>query len=234
MTSKKVITIFYVGFGVVFCVMLGMFIVGMINQNKDEKNQNARYEQLKSADGKTVLTDEILEEDHTKYLEDSVKSRKTFIIVLTLFGTVVVLFFVTVILATILKFMENANREAYIVPLIVFGVIMLGGIGFVTVFFMAIVPKIAASDRSKEGYYFTELSIADTEKKEEHVESGSGENRTTYTRVTYYLIDEEGNKISVGKTIYDRYEGPGTYYAGQLAGGNIFSMYSGKYFELGQ
>ncbi len=83
MTRKLVSTIFYVVFGLVFATMLGIMIVGFIKQNEDEKNQIARYESMIGQGGKTTLTNEILEEDHEKYLADSAKAKSTFITLLT-------------------------------------------------------------------------------------------------------------------------------------------------------
>ena len=68
--------------------------------------------------------------------------------------------------------------------------------------------------------------------KKEYVETGAGDSKRTETRITYYLIEENGNKIETGKLFYDRFTLPGTYIAGQTERGNIFSLYSGEYFEL--
>ena len=236
MTRKLVSTIFYVVFGLVFATMLGIMIVGFIKQNEDEKNQIARYESMIGQGGKTTLTNEILEEDHEKYLADSAKAKSTFITLLTLFGSIIVLFVIMGIFTTVLKGIEDSGRGStgFIVTLASFLVILFIFGSFVVVTMRVIIPKMNASDPTGEKYSWGELHISDTLREEEIVETGSGDSRSTETRVSYYLIDEDGKKIGVSKLYYDRYTGPGIYYAGQTIGGNIFSPYPGEYFELQQ
>ena len=82
-----------------------------------------------------------------------------------------------------------------------------------------------------EAYAFSELRLVDSEMKKEYVQTGSGDDRRTETRISYFLIEENGNKIEVNQLFYDRFIGPGVYYAGRTASGNVFSFYPGEYFE---
>ena len=43
-------------------------VKGLIDQNKDEKLQNERYESMIQEGSRVELTDEILEYDHDKYV----------------------------------------------------------------------------------------------------------------------------------------------------------------------
>ena len=60
MTKKIASRIFYGSFILIFVIMLGMMVKGLIDQNKDEKLQNERYESMITEGGKTTLTDDIL------------------------------------------------------------------------------------------------------------------------------------------------------------------------------
>lgn len=236
MTRKLVSNIYIVVFIVCFAAMTGFMVKGFIDQNKDEKQQISRYEQMikQSGEGsKTLLTKEILEEDHEKYLADAAKSKSTFITLLCIFGCVMVMFVIYAILNVVLKMFEDSGKGSYVIAL----VSSLGAVicvtSFAVVMIMFIAPKMK-TDYSKDGYMFETLRIKDTLREEERYETGSGDDRRTETRVYYYLIDEKDNKISVNKIEYDRYTGPGLYYAGKTTRGAIFSLYSGEYFELAE
>ena len=231
MSKKLVSVIITVGFILILVIMAAIMIKGLIDQNNDEDAQIARYESLKTEGGKTTLTIDIMEEDHTKYVEDAAQAKKTFITLLVLFGAAFLWIVVTSIFRLVLKGMqEGAGRTflvmavSFVIASIVFGIGIYGFINF-------LVPRLG-SDVSKEGYYFTTLSLVDSERKEEVIETGTGDDRHSTTHVYYYLIEDDGNKLQVSKILYDRYYGPGEYYAGQTAKGNIFSLYPDIYFEL--
>ncbi len=231
MSRKLVSIIMTVGFILIVGIMVAIMVKGLIDQNKDEEEQIARYESLKTEGGKTTLTMDIMEEDHTKYVEDAAQSKKTFITLLVLFGGAFVWIIVTSIFRLVLKgIQEGADRAflvitiSFVVAMIVFGVGIYGFVSF-------LVPRLG-NDASKEGYYFTSLNLVDTEKKEEVIETGTGDDRHSTTHVYYYLIDDYGEKFQVSKILYDRYYGPGIYYAGETVSGNIFSLYPDIYFEL--
>ena len=103
---------------------------------------------------------------------------------------------------------------------------------FAVIAIKAIVPHMKYSNPDKEAYYFDTLNIKDVRKYEEQVVTGSGENRETRTVVHYILIKSDGEEIETSKILYERYTGPGDYYAGTSVRGNIFSLYPDKYFEL--
>ncbi len=230
--SKKIVSrLFVVGFFMIFAIMAGIMIKGLIEQNKDEEQQTARYEQMKTDGGKTLLTQDILEEDHAKYVKDAEEGEKTFITLLVLFAGVFVWFIVTSIFRLVLKGMEEGATASFriilcsfVVAMIVFVAAIFGVVNF-------LVPRLG-QDPGKDGYFFTELKLVDSEKEEKLVESGTGTNRTSHTEVNYYLIDDSGKKHSVKKLFYDRYASPGIYYAGQTTRGNIFSLYPDTFFEL--
>ena len=231
--SRKIITrSFYIIFGVCFIVMLLIMIKGFIDQKNDEKKETARYEKMIKEGEKTILDNKILEEDHDKFLEDSSKGRKTFISLLVCFGTVFVMFAVMTVFSTILSVIESRSGLSVTVAVISLASVIFIFVTFAIVMFKVVIPKFAASDASKDAYSFVELSISDRERKEERVTTGTGDSRTTETRIYYYYITENGQKIQVSKLFYDRFVGPGIYYAGRTAGGKIFSIYPGEYFEL--
>ena len=58
---------------------------GLIDEKRDEKAQTARYQSMITEGSKVELTDEILNEDFDKYIQDSVKAKKTFISLLVCF-----------------------------------------------------------------------------------------------------------------------------------------------------
>lgn len=231
MTTKLLSKIFYGVFILCFVIMAAIMVKGLLDQNKDEKQQKERYEKMISEGSKTVLTNEILEEDHDKYLEDASKSRKTFATLLVCFGGVILMFIITTIFNLVVKALEGRSN-VFIITLVSFIVMMIFMIGFIVVVMKKVVPRLTSTDYEKEAYAFKELKLKDVQKEKEIVETGSGEDRTTETRVTYFIIEENGNKIEVNSVFYDRFVGPGIYYAGQTEKGNVFSLYPGKFFEL--
>lgn len=229
---KRISMVFYIVFAACFILMVGIMVKGLIDQNADEKEQKARYEKMINEGSKTKLTDKILEEDHEKFLQDAVKAKKTFITLSACFAGVALMFFVTAISTNILKRLEGGPQQPLAVTIVSVAVLLFIFITFTVTVFKVIIPKLVKSDPSDDAYAFVELHLVDSEKKEEIVEHDDGDTKTTETRVTYFLIEEDGNKIEVNKLFYDRYEGPGVYYAGRTSKGSVFSLYSGKYFEL--
>ena len=231
--TKKLVGNIYTGvFIFIFVVMVGIMVKGLIDQNKDEKLQTARYEQMISENGRTVLTDEILKEDYDKYVQDSEKSKKTFISLLICFGTVMVATVLLAIFSVVLRGMEDPNGTTLVIALVTFiGVMMILAIAGVTTF-NVIVPRLKADNPSSETYAFYEIKYTDSERKEEKVEVKNGDSTSTETRVYYYLIEEGGDEVQVSKLLYERYCGPGVYYVGRTSRGKILSIYPDKYFEL--
>ena len=231
--SKQVVSrVFYIGFFVIFGIMTAIMVKGLIDQNKDEKQQTARYESMITEGQKTVLTNEILNEDHDKFVQDSIKGKKTFITLLVCFASVIVLFVITYIFTIILKGMEEGASTQFIIILACFVVTLLMIGFFAVVAVKTIVPKLSNSDPETEKYYFNELRIKDAEKEEKTETVKSGDSYETRTTVYYYLIEENGNRISVNKVLFSRFVGEGIYYAGQTERGAVFSVYPDKYFEL--
>ena len=230
MSKKLISTVFYSVFALCFVIMLAIMVKGMLDQKADDKAQNERYEKMISAEGKTALTKEILEEDHDKYLKDASKSKRTFISLLVCFGAVVLMFFLTMVFNLVLNSISGARKETLIISFVSFIVVMIMFVGFIVVVLKVIVPKVASSAPEDEAYAFSELVLSDSEMKKEYVETGSGDNRRTETRISYFLIEENGNKIEVKHLFYERFNGPGVYYAGRTASGSVFSLYSGEYF----
>ena len=231
MNKKLIGKIFLIGFFVIFFLMVGIMVKGFIDQKKDDKAQTERYEKMISQDGKTLLTDEILEEDHNKYLLDVAESKKTFIMLLICFGSVILWFVIYYIFSLILKGMEEGASGGMIIMCASFGVVLVMMGSFVIIAANVIVPSLTR-DRTKEGYYFNELNISDAERREVTEKVKDGDSYRTETRVYYYLFDENGKEISINEVLYSRYVGEGVYYCGQTAGGIVFSVYPDKYFEL--
>ena len=65
--SGKILCVVFL---IVFAVMAGIMIKGFIDQKKDDEQQVSRYESMKSDEGRTLLTDEILEWIKTENLGD--------------------------------------------------------------------------------------------------------------------------------------------------------------------
>lgn len=232
MSVKRVTRIFYIVFGVCFVLMTGIMVKGFLDQKADDKKQVERYESMLKEGGKTTLTDEILEEDHDKYVKDAAKGKQTFITLLVCFGAVVVMFVIMAIFTTVMRALQGRREEHVLVALITVISVMFIFVSVLIVTITYIVPKLAQSDPSEDVYAFARLNIEKTEEKREVVTTGSGDNRTTETRITYYLIEDNGRQHSVSKLMFERFVGAGTYYAGMTDKGNIFSVYPGVYFEL--
>ena len=231
--TRKLVSAIYIGvFALCFVIMAAIMVKGLIDQKNDEKRQIERYEKMISKEGKTVLTNEILEEDHDKYISDSEKGKKTFVTLLICFGSVVVMFFIMAFFNMILNRIDGSRREPLILSIVSFAVTMFIFVSLVIVVVKVIVPKLADSDPKDAAYSFCELTIKDRETKKEYVETGAGDSQRTETRITYFLVEENGNKIVITKLLYDRFTGPGTYIAGRTSEGHIFSLYSGDYFKL--
>ena len=234
MSVKLVTRIFYIAFFLCFAFLVGFMVKSYLDQTKDEKKQVERYESMLKEGGKTVLTDELLEQDHEKYVQDSVQSKKTFITMLVCFGAVFVMFVFMAVFTSVMRAIRS-RREEYVVVALITCIAML--FIFVSVFLVTvkwIIPKMSSSDVSKDAYAFARLEIEQVEEKKETVRSGSGDSQSTETRITYFLIEENGRKYSVKKMLYDRFVGAGTYYVGMTDKGKIFSVYPGVYFELGK
>ena len=234
MTKKIASRIFYGSFILIFVIMVGMMVKGLIDQNKDEKLQNERYESMITEGGKTTLTDDILNEDYNKYVQDSEKAKQTFISLLVCFGAAIVLFIVMYIFSMIMKGMEDGAGTQLVIMIASFVVLifMLGSFSVVALKFL--VPRLTAVQPEKEAYYFNTLNIKDAVREEEKEEYWNEDHYETRTNVYYYYIDENDKKLSVSKVLFSRFEGEGVYYAGQTARGSIFSIYPAKYFELQQ
>ena len=228
MTRKLASNIFVIVFMICFFNMAGIMVVGLIQQNKDEQQQKDRYEQMisRGGDGKTLLTAEILEEDHEKYLQDAAKSKNTFFKLLTCFGCVMVFFVLMAAFNAVQKILEEKGLSATI-ALVSFLAVTFMIMSVAVIFMNFLIPRMN-TDESKIAYYFDTLTLKEALREEERVKSGSDYE----TRVYYYLVDEGEKKIAVSKRLYERFTNPGTYYAGRTARGNIFSLYNGEYFEL--
>ena len=224
--------VFYGVFALCFIIMAVIMIIGYKDQKNDEKKETERYEKMINEGSRTVLTDKILEEDHDEFVKDADKSRRTFISLLVCFGAVVLMFCITTIFNIILGRLEGGRREPFFISIVSFVMVMVVMLTCVLIALKVIVPKFASSDQSNDHYSFKELKIKDTERKKEYIETGTGDSRTTETRITYFLIEENGNKIEVNKMFYDRFVGEGIYYAGMTYRGSILSLYPGIYFEL--
>ena len=223
--------IFVIGFLVIFFLMVGIMVKEFIEQKNDDKAQKERYEQMIASGSKTLLTNDILEEDHNKYLADVAEGKRIFITLIICFASVIVWFVVYYIISLILKGMEEGASSSMIILCASFAValIMIGSFAIIAV--RVIVPNLTR-DRTKEGYYFNELNISDAERREVTERVKDGDSYRTETRVYYYLFDEKGKEIAINEVLYSRYVGEGVYYCGQTAGGNVFSVYPDKYFEL--
>lgn len=235
MSKKFLSRIFYGTFILVFIIMVGIMVWGLIDEKRDEKAQTARYQSMITEGSKVELTDEILNEDFDKYIQDSVKAKKTFISLLVCFFSVMILFVVMYIFNIILKGMEEgANSSGFVIMLALFLAVMFmfGTFGFVAV--RMIVPALLRSNPEEEKAFFTTLNIKDAERIEEREEVKTSDGYETRVHVYYHLIDEDGNVISVNKVLYERYIGEGVYYAGMSSSGKVFSVYPDKYFTLPQ
>ena len=91
MNKKLVSGIFHGTFFLIFAIMLGIMVVGFIKQEKDNKAETERYESMIQEGSRVELTDEILEYDHDKYVQNAVTGKKTFISLLVCFASVIVL-----------------------------------------------------------------------------------------------------------------------------------------------
>ena len=235
MTKNLVNKLYVAIFILIFIIMTGIMVVGLINQNKDEKVERARYEQMIKEGSKTVLTDAILEEDFSRYVEKSKEGMRTFVTLLACFAAVIIAFVVMMIFNVILKGMEEgASSSHFIIMLACFIGAMFMIVSFLIVAVKFLVPRFQNSNIEDEKYYFTEITLKDAEKREETETVKNGDSYSTETRVYYYLIKDNGEEISTNKLLYERFVGEGIYYAGRTATGKIFSIYPDKYFELGE
>ena len=232
MNKKLVSRIFYGTFFLIFAIMLGIMVVGFIKQEKDNKIETERYESMIQEGSRVELTDEILEYDHDKFVQDSVTGRKTFISLLICFASVIVLFVVMYIFTLIMKGMEDGASPVLGVFLACFlGVVFILA-SFSVVCLKVIVPKLVSSHPEDDKYFFSELTLTDAQKEEKKEEVREGDHTETRTTVYYYLIEENGNRISTNKLLYSRYIGEGIYYAGQTDKGAVFSLYPSEFFSL--
>ena len=233
MTKNLVNKLYVVIFMLIFVIMTGIMVVGMINQNKEEKADRARYEQMIKEGSKTVLTDAILDEDFSIYVEQSQKSTKIFVTLLACFAAVILAFVVMMIFNVILRGMEEgASSTSFIIMLASFIGAMFMIVSFLIISVKFLVPRFQSFNPEEEKYYFTEIVLTNAERIEKQETVKDGDSYRTETRVYYYFYTENGEQISTSKLLYERYIGEGIYYAGKTSRGNIFSLYPDKYFEL--
>ena len=233
MTKNLVNKLYVVIFMLIFVIMTGIMVVGLINQNKEEKADRARYEQMIKEGSKTLLTDAILDEDFSKYVEQSKKSTKIFVTLLACFAAVILAFVVMMIFNVILRGMEEgASSTSFIIMLASFIVAMFMIVSFLIISVKFLVPRFQSFNPEEEKYYFTEIVLTNAERIEKQETVKDGDSYRTETRVYYYFYTENGEQISTSKLLYERYIGEGIYYAGKTSRGNIFSLYPDKYFEL--
>lgn len=220
-------------------VVIALFVVGMVlimvkglfDQKKDNEKKTSRYESMITEGGKTALTKDILEEDHDQYVKDANEAERTFLILAIGFLGVMVLVVIRLIFGLIIKHKTEGPSLSFTLTMVSFiGVVFIFTF-FVVICFKFIAPKLASHDYANEKYYFEEIKLADSKKKEEYVETNNGDTRTTEKRVYYYLVEENGTEHEVTKLLYDRFVGAGVYYAGRTARGIIFSVYPDEYFE---
>lgn len=233
MTKNLVNKLYVAIFILIFVIMTGIMVVGLINQNKEEKVERARYEQMIKDGSKTVLTDAILEEDFSRYVEKSKEGMRTFVTLLACFAAVILAFVVMMIFNVILKGMEEgASSSHFIIMLACFIGAMFMIVSFLIISVKFLVPRLQSFNPEEEKYYFTEIVLTNAERIEKQETVKDGDSYRTETRVYYYFYTENGEQISTDKLLYERYIGEGIYYAGKTSRGNIFSLYPDKYFEL--
>lgn len=233
MTKNLVNKLYVVIFMLIFVIMTGIMVVGMINQNKEEKADRARYEQMIKEGSKTVLTDAILDEDFSIYVEQSQKSTKIFVTLLACFAAVILAFVVMMIFNVILRGMEEgASSTSFIIMLVSFIGAMFMIVSFLIISVKFLVPRFQSFNPEEEKYYFTEIVLTNAERIEKQETVKDGDSYRTETRVYYYFYTKNGEQIRTSKLLYERYIGEGIYYVGKTSRGNIFSLYPDKYFEL--
>ena len=118
MSVKRVTRIFYIVFGLCFVLMVGIMVKGFLDQKADEKKQVERYESMLIEGGKATLTNEILEQDHDKFLKDAAEGKETFIKLLVCFGAVVVMFVIMAIFSSVMRALQ-ARREEHVVAALI-------------------------------------------------------------------------------------------------------------------
>ncbi len=234
MTKQIASKIFYGAFILVFVIFVGIMIFGMISDKKEEEKKVSAYQQMINEGSKTVLTNEILDEDHDQYVQDTEKAKKTFLTLAACFGAIAVIFLAMVICSTIIKGMEDGPGIGLTVSVVSFIAVTFMITSFAVIAIKAIVPHMKYSNPDKEAYYFETLSLKDCKTEKEVIETNTGGDRETRTVIHYILIDDNGKEIETNKVLYERFVGEGEYYAGKTVGGYMFSLYPEVYFELAE
>lgn len=228
--------VFVIVFLIVFFLIGGIMVKGMMDQQKKNIADNNKYTQMIHEGEKTKLTQEILDQDHAEYVESVKSNNNTFAIIgIAFIGLMVLLIVIFTVQALIRKSQGASGLELirYFIPVGCLAVFTILGI-IIGVQFIA--PSMKNDKYEKESYKYVELNIKTTqveEHKSTHRRSGSSHGTTTTTTYTYFLITDDDQKIQVSKILYERFDVPGIYYAGQTESGSVFSLYPDKYFELG-
>ena len=235
MKGSPLSKIFVVVFLIIFFAIGGFMVKSLLTQQKENNEDRTKYEQMIKSDGKTTLTQEILDQDHTEYVESVKSNNKTFAI----FGIGFLGLMIIFLIIAIANFFNQRNKGAQGVELIR-NIVAIVGISLFLIMsiFIGLVfikPMMNKNDYDKESYKYVELNIVNT-KVEEHKSThrkSNGHGTTTTTTYTYYVITEDNEELKVSKLLYERVGNPGVYYAGVTESGNIFSLYPSEYFELG-
>lgn len=198
----------------VFLVIANIFVVKKL---PDQQINDGSYEQLIKRNGKTKLTQDILDHDFQEYIKD----KKTGRIVCLIISFIIVPIAVIFLIYTILRFIKDNNKEIQKTQYIIKIIILLG---FIVTFTVIIVFTLSYNDEENKSYNFVEHNIKDSEVKR----SGTKGNHD------YYLIMDNGDRVDVSEKIYNKFKDSnyfGIYYAGETEDGIIFSLYSSQEYE---
>ena len=209
-------------------VMAAIIYKAYTDQKKDRKEQREIYEQMIREDGKTLLTQEILEEDFQFYVKNVNRGRSVFKKLMILFAAVFILVIVMVLYSGVVRALEDRRLTRMIGPILAAAMFLAV---FVVVAWVAktkIIPKMYDGDPEAEAHYYVRLDLADAKKEEKIVYDSDNNSRT---EVYYYLIRSDGGRIQTDQAMYERFEKPGIYFAGRTDK-TVFSLYPALYFNL--
>ena len=192
-----------------------------------KKSKNNRYEKMLKVEGKYVLTQKTLEEEHKFFEEISKKeSEQSLTIVIIFSATYLICIFG--LIAGLLDFISKRYRYSklkFIVGICLFSYLIIGNL-LVPVFLFGRKNETENATSKYDGFYsFVEANIID--KKVVSVKTSNDDRKSEF-----YLFTNDNKKIKVDYMLYERVDEKGIYYLVQTEGGTILNIYPSSQFKL--
>ena len=208
-----------------FLTVVISMVFGFIQQNNLQKDTDKAREsiQLVTKDGKTVLTDELLQSDYKVYSRN--QSTGLSILKSCIFGFMAMSIIMLANSIYQLVMAKINGKTGIKMVAAVWSVIGMTLFVAVTIFLAVFGSRFLNREKkkiTKEQHLYVEACQV-VKKDKETVSSGSGDNSSTTTY--YYIYLDDGTRLSVSLLVYNQVTHTGSYFIGESENNAIFAMY---------